>query len=451
MKQIHLIAIGGSAMHNLALALQANGVKVSGSDDEIYDPAKSRLEKAGLLPSEMGWVPDRITKDLDLIILGMHARADNPELAKAKSLNLPILSYPEFIYEHSKNKQRIVIGGSHGKTSTTAMILHVFHYLNIASDYLVGAQLDGFQNMVALTQAPRMVIEGDEYLSSTLQPIPKFHFYKPHAAILTGIAWDHINVFPTFENYVKQFERFMETLPANALLCWYKGDRHLEKLVQKFTHFRSIAYDTPPHEVQGNITYIVDENKKYPLKIFGKHNLQNLEAARLICENEGIDKLKFFEAMASFTGAAKRLEQITATENSIAYLDFAHAPSKAKATVSALKNQYPNRPLLACLELHTFSSLNKKFLEEYHQAMDLADHAAVFFSAHTLKMKKLPALTKSEVQKAFGRKDLMVFNNKENLSHWITQSYQPNTNVLMMSSGNFGGMDIKAFCKQLLS
>jgi len=447
---IHLIAIGGSAMHNIALALHHKGFRVTGSDDEIYDPARGRLEKYGLLPPSEGWHPERITPDLDAIIVGMHAREDNPELIKARELDIRIYSYPEYVYEQSKDKKRVVVAGSHGKTTTTAMILHVLQKLGLDTDYLVGAQLEGFETMVRLSDAPVIVLEGDEYLASPLDRRPKIHFYKPHISIITGIAWDHINVFPTFENYVEQFEIYIKDIEQDGVLFWYKNDEHLQKIADANLHIRTQEYDTPTYEIVDNQTILHYNNKKIPLKIFGQHNLQNMEAARLVCGELGIEDEVFYEAINDFGGAARRLQCLKETKTSIAYLDFAHAPSKVEATIRALKGQYADRELVACLELHTFSSLNKKFLSEYSETMNMADTACVFFSEHTLKMKRLPKLSTQDIVDSFGHPNMKVFTQKEDLTDFLEQLNWKNRNLLMMSSGKFGGVDMENLIGKLL-
>jgi len=442
-KRIHLIAIGGSAMHNIALALHHKGFHVTGSDDEIYDPARSRLAKYGLLPAAEGWHTERITPDLEAIIVGMHAREDNPELHRARKLGIRIYSYPEYIYEQSKQSRRIVVAGSHGKTTTTAMILHVLQKLGRDTDYLVGAQLEGFETMVRLSDAPIIVLEGDEYLASPLDRRPKIHFYKPHLSIITGIAWDHINVFPTFENYVEQFEIYIKDIEKDGVLFWYKNDEHLRKIADVNPNIRTQAYDTPTYEVVDNQTFIIKENKKFPLQIFGKHNLQNLESARLVCGELGIDDGEFYEAISDFGGAARRLQLLHQSDTNVVYLDFAHAPSKVEATIRALKEQYPDRPLTACLELHTFSSLNKNFLKEYRNTIDAADIACVYFSEHTLKMKRLPELSTQDIVSSFGHPNMKVFTQKEDLINFLEQLNWKNSNLLMMSSGKFGGVNLE--------
>ena len=377
----HFIAIGGAAMHNLALALHNKGYQVTGSDDAIFEPSKSRLEKKGLLPVELGWFPDKITTDIEAVILGMHAKADNPELVKATALGLKIYSYPEFLYEQSKNKTRVVIGGSHGKTTITSMILHVMHYHNIEVDYMVGAQLEGFDTMVHLTEDNDfIVLEGDEYLSSPIDRRPKFHLYKPNIALLSGIAWDHINVFPTFENYVEQFEIFVNQITKGGILVYNEEDETVKKVVEETTNtIRKIAYQTPSYTVEDGTTLLDTPEGPMPIEVFGAHNLNNLAGAKWICQNMGVDEADFYEAIASFRGASKRLEKIAEGKGKVAYKDFAHSPSKVSATTKAVKAQYPNRKLVACLELHTYSSLNAEFLKEYEGALDAADVAVVFY------------------------------------------------------------------------
>ncbi len=449
--KVHLIAIGGAAMHNLALALQYKGYEVTGSDDEIYNPSRERLAAAGLLPTEMGWNAARITTDLDTVIVGMHARADNPELQKAIALGLNVVSYPAFIYQESMNKTRVVVGGSHGKTSTTAMILHALNHWNIDADYLVGAQLEGFDRMVRLSNAPIIVIEGDEYLASPLTPVPKFHFYKPHFAILTGIAWDHINVFPTFENYIEQFEIFVKSIEAGGTLAYYEGDAILSKIAdEQGKHLKLSPYNTIGHTIKNGETSINYRGRKNRLKIFGEHNLQNLNAARIICNQLGINNKRFFEAMESFGGAAKRLQRIVKNEKNVAYLDFAHAPSKVQATTNAVKAQFKNSEVIACFELHTFSSLNEAFLQEYKNTMNAADKALVYFSEHTLTMKRLPMINKRQVEVAFNHPNMEIFTETEALQARLKEMDWNEKVLLMMSSGNFHGIDVKAFCEELL-
>ena len=440
--KIHLIAIGGSAMHNIALALNEKGFEVTGSDDAIFNPSKSRLENAGLLPKKMGWFPDKITEDIDAIILGMHARNDNPELKKAQEIGLSIYSYPEYIFNQSKDKKRVVIGGSHGKTSITAMILHVLQYHQIDCDYMVGANLEGFTTMVKLThEAPIVILEGDEYLSSPIDRRPKFHWYKPHIAVLSGIAWDHINVFPTFENYVEQFRVFMDDVSDCLIYC--EEDEHLRKLANKGASCRLQPYTTPLHKIKNGITFLQDKNEEVPLAIFGDHNLQNLNAARLVCKELMVSESMFLEAIQSFKGASKRLELVKKNENTAIYKDFAHSPSKLKATSAAMKKQFSDRKLVACMELHTFSSLSEDFLQQYAHCMDEPDMAIVYFSPAAIAHKNLDPITKEQVHVSFAREDLMVFTDSQKLQYYLKSLDWNCKNLLMMSSGNFDGIDFE--------
>ena len=452
MEKVHLIAIGGSAMHNMALALNEKGFIVSGSDDEINEPSKSRLLKFNLLPKEIGWFPEKITKDISAVILGMHARADNPELIKAKELGLKIYSYPEYIYESTKDKMRIVIGGSHGKTTITAMILHVMHYHHIETDFLVGAQLTGFETMVNLTKTSKYaVIEGDEYLASPIDRRPKFHLYKPNIAVLSGIAWDHINVFPTFENYIEQFKIFIDLIEPNGNLIYCSNDKVLEEVCSSSsnTKISKWPYSIPNHEIINGLTYLIDNDIKYPLQIFGDHNLMNLTAARLACNHMGINNQLFYEAIQSFTGAAKRLELVFKTGTFNFYKDFAHSPSKLKATTDAVKQQFPERKIIACMELHTFSSLTEDFLNEYKNSMNLADEAIVYYNPHTISHKKLKEISPEQVHTCFNRKDLIVFTKSEELTNYIKTKNFNNSVLLMMSSGNFDGVDFTMLANEL--
>jgi UDP-N-acetylmuramate: L-alanyl-gamma-D-glutamyl-meso-diaminopimelate ligase len=436
----------------MALAMHQKGYTVSGSDDEINEPSKSRLAKAGILPKEIGWFPEKITKDIDAVILGMHAREDNPELIKARELNLKIYSYPEYIYEQTKDKTRIVIGGSHGKTTITSMILHVFKQLNIDADFMVGAQLEGFDTMVKLTkEAKYAVIEGDEYLASPIDRRPKFHLYHPDIAIISGIAWDHINVFPTFEMYVDQFRKFISLIEPNGTLIYCNEDEILNKLADENVNknIKQFGYGIPEHQIENGITSIISSEKKIPLTVFGNHNLMNLNGARLICNAIGISDEDFYTAISSFKGAAKRLEPVRITSDFAMYKDFAHSPSKLKATVSAMKQQFQNRELIACMELHTFSSLTEEFLKEYKGAMNEADRAIVYFNPHTIAHKKLKPITEEQVKKAFDRNDIEIFTESGDLVKTIQSLPWKNKNLLMMSSGNFDGIDFKQLSETL--
>jgi len=445
---VHLIAIGGSAMHNMAIAMHKKGFNVTGSDDEIFEPSKSRLAKLNLLPAKQGWDVSNIHSGLDAIILGMHARIDNPELIKAQELGLKIYSYPEYIYEQTKDKVRVVVGGSHGKTTITAMILHVLNFHKIDCDYLVGAQLEGFDTMVKLTKEAKIaVIEGDEYLSSPIDRRPKFHLYKPNIAILSGIAWDHINVFPTFDFYVEQFQIFVNQIEQGGSLIYCNVDKEVKKVceaapggIQKF------PYSIPENRIENGVTFILHpelSTKETELNIFGDHNLMNLNGARLVCNQLNINDEQFYEAIQSFKGAAKRLELVKRNSLTAVYKDFAHSPSKLKATTQAVKKQFPNRKLIACMELHTFSSLTVAFLNEYKGSMDLADEAIVYFNQHTIEHKKLKPLTEEQVKDAFGGNNIRVITNTEKLQNELLKMNFENKNLLMMSSGNFDGIDFK--------
>ena len=450
--KVHFIAIGGSAMHNLAIALSRKGVEVTGSDDEIFEPSKSRLSKQGILPETIGWNTDRITNDLDAVILGMHAREDNPELQKAKDLGLKVYSYPEYLYEQSKDKKRIVIGGSHGKTTITSMILHVTNQLGINVDYMVGAQLDGYDCMVKLSSdAQMMVIEGDEYLSSPIDRRPKFHLYKPNIAIISGIAWDHINVFPTFENYVEQFEEFCELIETDGTFVYNTEDPEVDKLGKRFElKLNAVGYDTPEYEVTESGTLLRFEGKNYPMNIFGQHNLQNMMGAMRVAEAMGIKPDDFFHAMESFTGAGKRLQKVVESDDFVMYKDFAHSPSKLKATTKAVKEQFSDRKVIACMELHTFSSLKKEFLPHYKNAMKSADEALVYFSPKVVEHKRLEPITIQQVSNGFGG-GVEVVNSTEEVLEFIHKHHGHNTALLMMSSGNFDGIDYEKLGDELLN
>ena len=439
----HFIAIGGAAMHNLALALHNKGYKVTGSDDAIFEPSKSRLEKKGLLPVEFGWFPEKITSDIEAIILGMHAKADNPELLEAQKLGLKIYSYPEFLYEQSKNKTRVVIGGSHGKTTITSMILHVMHYHNIEVDYMVGAQLEGFDTMVHLThENDFIVLEGDEYLSSPIDRRPKFHLYQPNIALLSGIAWDHINVFPTFENYVEQFEIFVNQITKGGILVYNEEDEIVKKVAEETTNaIRRLPYTTPSYSVEDGITLLDTPEGPMPIEVFGAHNLNNLAGAKWICQNMGVDESDFYEAIATFKGASKRLEKIAEGKGKVAYKDFAHSPSKVSATTKAVKAQYPNRKLVACLELHTYSSLNSEFLKEYEGALDSADVAVVFYSPDAVKIKQLEEVSYDQIAQSFKRDDLIIYTNPAEFKDFLFNYNLDNSALLLMSSGNYGGLN----------
>lgn len=448
---VHFIAIGGSAMHNLAIALSRKGAKVTGSDDELFEPSKTRLEKQGILPASIGWFPEKITTDLDAVILGMHAREDNPELLKAKELNIPIYSYPEYLYEQSKHKYRIVIGGSHGKTTITSMLLHVVNELGLNVDYMVGAQLDGYDCMVKLSEeAEFMILEGDEYLSSPIDRRPKFHLYKPNTALISGIAWDHINVFPTWENYIEQFRIFCEVIEPGGKLIYNTEDPTLKSLGEEFeSKLETKPYQTPTYRTTETGTIMKHDGKEYELQIFGAHNLQNLVGAMRLAESMNISNDDFLKAIRTFKGAGKRLQKVVERNLFTMFKDFAHSPSKLKATTSAVKEQYPNRNVVACMELHTFSSLRKEFLPLYDGAMNAADEALVYFSPAVVAHKKLEPLTLEQVQNAFGGK-VKVVNKTDEVLEFIYSRNWNNSVLLMMSSGNFDGIDYEKLGADLL-
>lgn len=436
--KIHLISIGGAVMHNIALDLKANGHQVSGSDDEIFEPSLSRLKNAGLLPEKQGWQPEKIDASLDLIILGMHARKDNPELIKARELGIQVMSFPEYVYHHSKDKTRVVVAGSHGKTTTTAMIMHVLKAMGRNFDYLVGSQLSGFERMVRLSDAPLIIIEGDEYLTSPVDRRPKFHWYKPHIAQITGVAWDHINVFPDYRDYVHQFELFIKDV--SDALVWFEEDAELLELTLK-AKCKSVAYGTPVYKKTAQTISIVHDGQDYPLQIFGKHNLQNLNGAMLVCAEIGISNGEFLRHMATFMGTARRLEPIPSSKFYGVFRDFAHAPSKVKATTEAVKEQYPNQEVCAIFELHTFSSLRKEFLPQYAGSMNAADVKAIYLNPHVFEMKNLPLLEDEELKQAFGQ-DVTIIRDKETLQNFVSKRASVETVLLMMSSGNFDGFDL---------
>lgn len=445
MKKVHFIAIGGSAMHNLALALHEKGYEVSGSDDAIFEPSASRLKQRGLLPEQMGWFPEKITPDLDAVILGMHAHADNPEMLRAQELGLKIFSYPEYLYEQSKDKTRVVIAGSHGKTTITSMILHVLHYHQKEVDYMVGAQLEGFDVMVKLTEHNDfMVLEGDEYLSSALDRRPKILLYQPNIALLSGIAWDHINVFPTFENYVHQFELFLDSITPGGAIVYNSEDAEVVKVVESCQKaLKRFPYKTPEYTIEDGITYLQTIDGPIPLEVFGKHNLSNIEGARLICNQLGVMDEEFYEAIQSFKGASKRLELVNRTTQYVAYKDFAHAPSKVVSTTQAVKEQFRDKSLVACLELHTYSSLNPEFLKEYKGALDKADEKMVYYNPEALVIKRMAPISPDDIRTAFGDETIEVFTSSQELKAKLDSMEKSGKVFLMMSSANFGGIDLK--------
>jgi UDP-N-acetylmuramate: L-alanyl-gamma-D-glutamyl-meso-diaminopimelate ligase len=452
--RFHFIAIGGAAMHNLALALHQKGFNITGSDDEIAEPSLSRLKNAGLLPEKMGWFPEKITTEIDAVILGMHARADNPELLKAQELGIRIYSYPEYLYEFSKNKKRVVIGGSHGKTTITAMILHVLKSVGRNFDYMVGAKLEGFETMVRLSDDAQLIIlEGDEYLSSPIDRRPKFHLYKADIALLSGIAWDHINVFPTYEDYVKQFQTYVDQVPDKGALIYCKEDKEVVRVVeQSASKCRKIAYGVPKHKIKNGITSLVmKDGFALPMEVFGHHNLMNIEGARLVCRKLGLSDQQFYQWIYSFKGAARRLELLARNNRTAVFKDFAHSPSKLKATTEAVKQQFGGRKIIACMELHTFSSLNENFLSLYAGSMDTADEAIVYYNPHIIEHKKLKPITEEQVRGAFQRNDLIIFTDSSRLKEYLLSKSFYNAVLLLMSSGTFDGIDLEDLAVTVLA
>lgn len=448
---VHFIAIGGAAMHNLALALHKKGYRVTGSDDEIFEPSKSRLQQAGLLPEAWGWFPEKITPQLDAVILGMHAREDNPELLRAQELGIRIYSYPEYLYEQTKNKKRIIVGGSHGKTTTTSMIMHVLKSCGIEFDYMAGALLEGFDTMVHLSDSSKIaVFEGDEYLSSPIDRRSKFHHYHPDIAILTGIAWDHMNVFPTFENYVEQFALYVEKITPGGTLIYFDEDENIRKIAGRAdSSVKRVPYTAFPHHVRDGRTFL-EAQDEIPLQVFGRHNLQNISAAYHACREVGVDAEAFLRSISTYGGAAKRLQKIAERDDATVYLDFAHSPSKLQATIRAVKEQYPRRRLIACMELHTFSSLNAAFLPQYRHTMDEADEAIVFFNPEVVEHKRLPRISAEDVRRGFDNPRLEVYtDNRLLLSDLRGKEYQGSV-LLIMTSGNFSGIQLPQLAEELI-
>lgn len=453
--KIHFIAIGGSVMHNLAIALKKKGYQVSGSDDDVFEPSRSRLEDFGLLPESMGWHPDRITSDLDAVILGMHAHADNPELKKAKELGLSIYSYPEYIYQQSLEKQRVVVAGSHGKTTVTSIIIHVLNHKNRVFDFLVGANPSGIESTVKISkEAAYIIIEGDEYPSSRLDETPKCLHYHHHLGVVTGIAWDHVNIYKTFDDYCDQFRKFVELSEKAGVLIYNEDDKVLSKLIKQ-SEIRhdvfQIPYKQHKHKIKDGVTYLVnDEKELVEIKLFGEHNMYNIGAALEVCLKLGINKKEFYEAVPSFEGAARRMQKLGENEKMVIYQDFAHAPSKLQATTQAFKNQYPKRRLTACMELHTYSSLNKNFIDQYRSTMSDADEAIVYFNPKTVELKRLEPLSETDLQQAFHHKNLKVFSNSTDLENHLLNKQWENENLLLMTSGNFGNLDLQKISDQIL-
>ena len=450
--KVHFIAIGGSVMHSLALALHQAGMTVSGSDDMIFEPSKSRLAKYNLLPESVGWRPEIINEDLDAVILGMHAKEDNPELARARELELPVYSYPEFIYQQAKNKQRIVIAGSHGKTTITSMIIHVLNYWNRSFDYVVGAQLEGFENTVKLSDAPIIVIEGDEYLTSTLDLTPKFLKYQHHIGLVSGVAWDHINVFPTIDEYVKQFDIFADATPkAGSLIYCEEDDLATVICGKERADVNSLPYQEHPSTIEKEQTFLTTDEGPVAVEVFGRHNMQNFSGAKEVLLRIGVTSQQFYEAIQSFKGASNRLELVSKNNQTAIFKDYAHAPSKLAATTKALKEQFPDRNLVACIELHTYSSLNKKFLRQYADSFESADAPIVYYNPQIIAHKNLEPISKDEVKEAFNHEDLLVFDDINELEHFLLKQNWIGRNLLMMSSGNFHNLSIKVLSDAILT
>lgn len=451
-QRIHFIAIGGSVMHNLAIALKNQGHSVTGSDDEIFEPSRSALKENGLLPSAAGWNPGALDRSIDVVILGMHARKDNPELLKAQELGLNICSFPEYIYNHSVDKQRVVIAGSHGKTTITSIVVHVLNFYNRSFDYVIGARIKGIENPVKLSDAPLIIIEGDEYLCSALDPTPKFLRYQHHIGLISGVAWDHANVFPTEEEYLKAFDRFADQTPKGGILIFCETDPMVSVVGNKQrADVTSIPYKAHPHALENGQEYLTNGKERIPIKIFGNHNLQNITGARELLKKIGITNEQFYKAIQSFEGAAGRLEKVKETNTSIVFKDYAHAPSKVRASVRAVKDLYPNREVVPCLELHTFSSLNKVYLPQYKDSLKGIGQAIVFFDPEKVKAKNLPPLTEADIKTAFGNPAIQVFDDAQKLEAYLLAQNWTNKNLLMMSSGNFAGFNVKALADKILA
>jgi UDP-N-acetylmuramate: L-alanyl-gamma-D-glutamyl-meso-diaminopimelate ligase len=452
MMNIHFIAIGGSVMHSFAIAMQQKGHRVTGSDEEIFEPSHSRLEAHGLLPEEVGWNPGRIHEGIDMVILGMQAKKSNPELLKAQEFGIPIYSFPEYLYEHSINKKRIVIGGSHGKTTITSMVMHVLRECQLKFDYMVGSQIEGFESMVKLTDdAPYMILEGDEYLASPLDPRPKFHLYCPHTTLLSGIAWDHMNAFRTFDAYKRQFRIFLDYATGGGKVFYFEGDPVLCELVDA-SHWSllKIPYNEHPYSIDAGRFVLNTKYGEVPLMLFGRHNMQNIQGALLICREMGIKDHQFYDSVQNFKGAERRQQLLASGKGISVYLDYAHAPSKVAASVNAFRETYPDQILYACLELHTDSSLNKEFLPQYRGTLDDADHAMVFYSPANVKKKKLPPLSQEEIKASFNRDDLLIYSESGRLEQALKGIRDKNCTVLLMTSGNFSGMDLHQLAKEMV-
>ncbi len=447
-KKVHLIAIGGSIMHNLALALDSQGFMLSGSDDQIFEPARTRLKNRGICPEKEGWFSEKINTDLSFVVLGMHAKPDNPELVKALELGVKVYSFPELVAEMYSNSTRIVVAGSHGKTTTTSMMMHVFKALGKQFDYLVGAQLEGFDVMVALDKKEYSIIEGDEYLSSCLDPRPKFMHYSPQIAIITGIAWDHYNVFPTFDSYKNAFVQLIQSMKEGSLLLWYEGDSDLAELVGEYAqHLKTIAYKESEFVIQGNKCYLISEEACYSLEVFGRHNLQNMNSVIKVCEYLNFNSIDVCTSLSTFKGAAKRMQLLQNNGDLIIYQDFAHAPSKVKATINALRETYPYHHLHCFLELHTYSSLNKNFLPQYYSTVNECDEITIYFDPKALEIKRMEALDLQFIKDSFGRQNMNVIDNPAELKVQMDIARKGRGLLVFLGSGNWAGMELVVYNK----
>ena len=443
--KIHFIAIGGSIMHSLAIQLKKNGHIITGSDDVIREPSKSNLNHYDILPAKEGWCSKKISTDLDMVILGMHAKKNNPELLEAQKYNIPVISFPEFIFNSSKYKKRVVIAGSHGKTTITAMIIHVLNEYNIKFDYLLGAKIDALENQVKLDDSKLIIIEGDEYFSSAIDLKPKFMHYDPDVLVVSGVSWDHINVFPTKSSYESAFSKLLNhVIEKNGKIFYYTHDLFLQKSLSAYNQL-SQSYDSPRYIIKKGQFILVHKNENIPLNIFGKHNMENMEAARQVCQEIGVCESDFYKSIKNFKGASRRLNLIKEIENhSAVYYDFAHSPSKVFATVNAVKELYPDRFLIGCLELHTYSSLNVDFIPNYLNTLNNCSESWLYFDEQELQRKGFAKLDRKFLLRAFNHPNMTIINNKKLLRQKINQIELDNTNLLLMSSGNFSGLDIKS-------
>lgn len=443
--RIHCISHWWRVTSSLAIQLKLLGHNVTGHDDEIYEPSKSALAQHGLLPQHEWWDADSVTSDIDMIVLGMHASADNPELLRAKELGLMIKSYPEVIYEFSKNKMRVVIAGSHGKTTTTSMVMHVLKHNGISFDWVVGGIVPGFDTMVSLDDNHKIIIiEWDEYPDGKINMTAKMLLYKHNIGILNGIAWDHITTYPTFDSYLLPFQTFVDQTPTDGFLGYYQDDQEVTNIMEHTdTQAQTVWYTVHPHIIRDGITYLQTPQWEVKLSIFWAHNCINISAAKLVCNQLDLSDEQFYAAIWSFTGAGNRLQLIHQDDAKHLTIlrDFAHSPSKLTATINAVKTQYPDRTIIGLFELHTFASLSASFLPEYKWSFDAADIACVYYDDHTFQIKRMTPLTKEVVINGFGRSDLVVQDSANDLQAWYDNLDLTNSVVVLMSSGNFGGVE----------